>query len=151
VTGPPQAEQFRVVAVGAVVVDDTQRVLLVRRARPPSIGVWTLPGGRVEAGESIEAAIVREVREETAIRTRIVCALGIVPIEREGFAYAIHEYLLVALDEPAVPHAGDDAAEARWTARGDMAALGVSPDVVKLVDGAMARALAEKASRRDGR
>jgi 8-oxo-dGTP diphosphatase len=151
VVRPPQAEPARLVAVGAVVLDDILRVLLVRRGRPPSMGVWTLPGGRVEAGESLEAAIVREVLEETAIRTRIVCALGIVPIEREGFAYAIHEYLLAALDDPAVPRAGDDAAEARWAARDEMDALGVWPDVLELVNRAMARALAENVTRRDRR
>jgi 8-oxo-dGTP diphosphatase len=131
-----------VVAVGAVVVDRSLRVLLVRRARPPSAGTWTLPGGRVEPGESLEGAIVREIREETALDTRVVCSLGIVHIAREGFAYAIHEHLLSPVDDQAPLLAGDDAAEARWVPRTDFARLFVQPEVVELVDRGLGEARA---------
>jgi 8-oxo-dGTP diphosphatase len=53
--------------VGAVVLDSDGRLLLVRRANDPGRGLWSLPGGRVEPGESDEAAVVREVREETGL------------------------------------------------------------------------------------
>jgi 8-oxo-dGTP diphosphatase len=129
--------------VGAVVVDRSARVLLVRRARPPGAGTWTLPGGRVEGGESFEAAIVRELREETALATRVVCPLGVVAVVREEFTYAIHEHLLVPLDDgkDALPLvAGDDAADARWVARKDLDGLGVEVDVVRLIDRGLAEA-----------
>ena len=90
----PQDAPAAVVAVGAVVVDREGRVLLVRRGRPPGLGSWTLAGGRLETGESLEEAVIREVEEETALRARVVCALGVVRIAREGFTYEIHEYLL---------------------------------------------------------
>src|SRR5262245_49581335 len=54
----------RVPCAGAVVLDSAGRLLLVRRAREPGRGRWSLPGGRVEAGETAAAAAVREVREE---------------------------------------------------------------------------------------
>jgi 8-oxo-dGTP diphosphatase len=144
----PQAEPAEMakvacaLAVGAVVVDRRERVLLVRRGRPPSVGVWTLPGGRVEDGESFEDAVLREVREETALEARVVCPLGVVPVAREGFAYAIHEYLLVPLDEGARIAPGDDAADACWARRDELEGLDVWPDVVVLVERGLVEARA---------
>lgn len=128
-------------AVGAVVVDRAGRVLLVRRGRPPSRGAWTLPGGRVEANESIEAAVVRELAEETGLCVRIVCPLGVVPIAREGFSYSIHEHLVVPLED-ATPRAGDDAADVRWAARDELAALGVRAEAAEVIDRGLAEARA---------
>jgi 8-oxo-dGTP diphosphatase len=138
---PQQAEPIPVVAVGAVVVDPATRVLLVRRARAPNAGAWTLPGGHVEESESLESAIVREVREETSLATRVVCALGVVPIAKEGFAYVIHEHLLVPLAESDAPLvAGDDAAEARWASREALDGLGVGREAIEVIDLGIAEA-----------
>ncbi|MGD0677635.1 MAG: NUDIX domain-containing protein [Polyangiaceae bacterium] len=128
-----------VLAVGAVVLDADERVLLVRRGRPPSEGTWTLPGGRVEPGESLEAAIVRELREETSLETRVICALSTVAIAREGFTYVIHEHLLAAQTNDA-PRPGDDAADVRWARRGELARLGVAEDAMAVVDAGLAEA-----------
>jgi 8-oxo-dGTP diphosphatase len=129
----PQAQPNEILGVGAVLVDRDGRVLLVRRAHPPSAGAWTLPGGRVEPGESTEAAIVREVREETALETRVLCSLGSVRITREGLSFHIHEYLVAPVDDR-LPRAGDDAADVRWASRSELAALGVHPDAVAVID-----------------
>ncbi len=67
-------------AVSAAIFRDG-RVLIVRRARPPAHGLYTLPGGGVELGETLEEAVVREVREETA--------LAIAPVDLVGFRQAI--------------------------------------------------------------
>jgi ADP-ribose pyrophosphatase YjhB (NUDIX family) len=131
--GGPAAAPPAVTAVGAVVVHRDGRVLLVRRGRPPSVGAWTLPGGRVEPGESLEQAVLREVLEETSLRARVVCALGVVPLAREGFAYAIHEHLLVPIEDVA-PLAGDDALEARWVERGDVPNYAVADGAVAVID-----------------
>jgi len=126
-----------VVAAGAVVVDRLERVLLVRRARPPAAGEWTLPGGRVEKGESPHAAAVRELREETAIDGRVVAPLGVVAIERGGTLYAIHEFLVEAASEgPA--RAGDDAAEVRWARRSELEAIGVRADAIAVIERGLA-------------
>lgn len=123
-----------VVAVGAVVLDGAGRVLLVRRGRPPGRGTWTLPGGHVEAGETLAEAVVREVREETGLATRVLCGLGVVTVAREGFAYAIHEHLLAPLDPGAEPRADDDADDARWVRHEDVTQLGVHADAVAVIE-----------------
>jgi len=119
-------------AVGAVVLDGDGRVLLVLRGRPPAAGTWTLPGGKVEMGETPEAAVVRELREETALVASVVHDLGELTIEREGLVFAVHEYLLVPVDGRA-PCAGDDAADVRWALPGELEGLGVFPDAIAVI------------------
>jgi 8-oxo-dGTP diphosphatase len=62
-------------AVSAAIFRD-RRVLIVRRARPPAHGLYTLPGGGVELGETLEEAVIREVREETALEVAPVALAG---------------------------------------------------------------------------
>jgi 8-oxo-dGTP diphosphatase len=120
------------VAVGAVVLDKDGRVLLVKRGRPPKVGAWTLPGGHVEPLESLEAAIVREVREETGLVVVARRPLGVVALVSEGFRYDIHEFLCEAEGlEPPVP--GDDAVDVRWAESSELAALGVSREAARVV------------------
>jgi 8-oxo-dGTP diphosphatase len=100
------------ICVGAVAVD-SDRLLLVRRGHGPAAGEWAVPGGRVERGETIAEAVVRELREETGLDG--VCGPLIGWVERLG-----HDHHFVILDfEVTVlgddhPVPGDDAAEAAW-------------------------------------
>jgi 8-oxo-dGTP diphosphatase len=123
-------------AVGVVLVDGRGNVLVIRRGRPPMQGAWTLPGGRVEPGETLEGAAVRELREETGVDARVVCALGPVTLQREGVTFVIHEHLatLTLQGDPAAIQAGDDAAAARWVPREALAALGVEDEARAVVD-----------------
>jgi ADP-ribose pyrophosphatase YjhB (NUDIX family) len=66
--------------VGAVVVGSDGRLLLVRRANAPGRGLWSLPGGRVEPGETDEQAVAREVAEETGLRVSVGALVGRVRI-----------------------------------------------------------------------
>ena len=59
------------VGVGAVIVDESHRVLLMLRSKPPEAGSWSIAGGRVEFMETIEAAVVREVREELGVDVEV--------------------------------------------------------------------------------
>jgi 8-oxo-dGTP diphosphatase len=129
-------------AVGAAVIAADSRVLLVRRAKPPLAGEWSLVGGHLEPGESPEAAVVREVREECALEVRIMADLGVVPVEREGYGYAIREYACVPLRRGDVPRAGDDAADVRWASFEELASLGLREEAVEVVRRALL-ALAE--------
>lgn len=101
-----------IVAVGAVLVDH-DRLLLVRRGRSPAAGSWSVPGGRVEAGETLAEAVTRELREETGVEG--VCGPMIGWVERfeegEHFVILDFEVTLVGDDQPV---AGDDAVEAEW-------------------------------------
>jgi len=105
------------VAVGAIVLDASGRVLLIQRGRPPAQGKWTLPGGRVELGESLTAAVEREVREETGLA--VTCGALVEVVERitqEGdtvWHYVILDYLATATGASTLAR-GDDAADARW-------------------------------------
>jgi len=106
----------RVPCVGAVVHDEGGRLLLVRRGTEPGRGLWSVPGGRVEPGESAEDAVVREVEEETGVRVRVGRLVG--TVERDGpggVVYVIDDFE-AHLEEGTAERlrAGDDADEARW-------------------------------------
>ncbi|HEY2516366.1 MAG TPA: NUDIX hydrolase [Polyangiaceae bacterium] len=127
-------------AAGAVVIREDGRVLLIRRGRPPGAGEWTLPGGKVEPGETPAEAIVRELREETGLAIEVVAALGVVPLDRGGFSYAIHEHLCVPrAGQPETLCPADDAADARWVHPSDLARYSVTPAVAAVVAEALAR------------
>ena len=127
-------------AAGAVVVREDGRVLLIQRGRPPGAGDWTLPGGKVEPGETPAQTIVRELHEETGLRVEIVAALRVVEIDRERFSYAIHEHLCVpSAGEPETLCPADDAADARWVQPVDLVRYSVTPAVEAVVAEALAR------------
>ena len=112
----------RVVAVSAVVRDAGGRYLLVRRSAQPEQGRWTLPGGRVESGERMEDAVVREVLEETGLRVRVVSEAG--TVERatpDGGVFEIHCYDTAY--QGGVPTAGTDAGGVRWATADELATL----------------------------
>ena len=111
---------FPIVAVGGVLFEN-RRVLLVKRANEPAKGLWAIPGGKVQAGETLNEALIREFREETALE--IVSGKQIYqfePMERdkEGqliFHYLIIDFLVRRIDGEC--KAGDDAQEIRWFSR----------------------------------
>lgn len=110
-------EPVRVPCAGAVVRDRAGRLLLVRRGREPGRGLWSVPGGRVEPGESGPVAAVREVREETGLEVRVTRLAGVV--ERPGpnrQVYVIEDYVadLAPGEDPDLVRPGDDADAVGW-------------------------------------
>ncbi len=100
--------------VGAVVFDDCGRLLLVKRANPPAQGLWSLPGGRQEPGESASEGVVREVREETGVEVRVQREVGTVQRPApSGDTYVIRDFLCSTVGDFVVV-AADDAADARF-------------------------------------
>jgi 8-oxo-dGTP diphosphatase len=110
------------VAVGAVICrgDD---ILLVRRGRGVEAGSWSVPGGRVQFGESLHDAVIREVREETGLDVTVERFLGWV--ERFGddpapYHFVILDFAAELADANALPAPGDDAADVQWMPRVEM-------------------------------
>ncbi len=98
--------------VGAIAVRD-EHLLLIRRAQAPGEGLWSLPGGRVEAGETLAEAVVRETAEETGIA--VVCEQLVGWVERftDADHFVILDFRATPLDR-ADPAAASDAMDARW-------------------------------------
>lgn len=98
--------------VGAVAISD-DALLMVQRATEPGAGKWSLPGGRVEHGELLAEALVREVHEETGVD--VVCGDFIDWVERisDEFHFVIADFWVTPMSADA-PVSGTDAAAARW-------------------------------------
>jgi 8-oxo-dGTP diphosphatase len=106
------------VAVGAVCVRDG-RLLLVLRGRGPGSGAWSLPGGRLDPGETLQRAVVRELAEETGLRGRVGPLVGYAERVGEGYHYVILDFW-VEVDADQDPVAADDAVGVVWAARADL-------------------------------
>ena len=115
------------VAVGAVALRDNE-LLLVRRGRGPAAGEWSVPGGRVQVGEELHEAVVREVAEETGIEVVVERFLGWVERIGDTHHFVILDFAVSVLDPAQTPVAGDDAAEVAWVSLAEL-------DGMHLVDG----------------
>ncbi len=127
------------VAVGGIIVQDN-RILLIQRGHAPNKGLWTVPGGRVEWGETVRDAVVREVREETGLTVE----LGplVIIVDRMRLPDAEGAYHFIILDFLARPlggalQAGDDAAAARWVTRDEWATLPTTEGLGPVLDKAL--------------
>jgi 8-oxo-dGTP diphosphatase len=106
-----------VVGVGAIILDG-DRILLEKRKNEPSKGKWSVPGGLVELGESVEQAVIREVKEETGLEVyepRLVDVVNYVSLGEKGavmYHYVIVDYLVTVKSGKA--KAASDAAALKW-------------------------------------
>jgi 8-oxo-dGTP diphosphatase len=106
--GPP----LPVVAVGGIAVVDGA-LLLVQRARPPAVGRWTVPGGRVEPGESVTTAVERELLEETGLTVRCGNLVGWAERRGPDHHFVILDFAVTTAGRGS-PMAGSDAAAVAW-------------------------------------
>jgi 8-oxo-dGTP diphosphatase len=131
-----------IVAVGAVIFDG-RRVLLVQRGQEPLRGAWSLPGGAVEIGETLDAALAREVLEETGLSVEVgpvIDVLDRVQFDADGrveYHYVIIDYLCRPF--AGVAACGSDARDVRWVSIADLARLGVTAKAIEVIYKALGR------------
>lgn len=124
------------VGVGIVIVENG-RVLLVQRGKEPGAGTWAFPGGRLELGETLAEAAVREAREETGLTVEpadIFAVLDLIETDPDG-SIRFHYVLIDLLAErvAGTPHPGDDSLDTRWVGLADLEELPMAPRVAEVV------------------
>lgn len=116
------------IAVGAIVVSEG-KLLMIKRAKDPGAGLWTVPGGRLERGEHLKDAVRREVLEETGVEVEVGDLLGILEVVGDP-----HYVILDHLAEPVGqgdPTASSDASEVRWVPLEEVGGLECTPRFVE--------------------
>jgi 8-oxo-dGTP diphosphatase len=130
-----------IVGVGAVVIDGT-KVLLVRRGHEPLKGEWSLPGGALEVGETLQQGVVREVLEETGL---VVVPVGIVEVldritQEEETGRVRYHYVLIDFVCRVTGGAllgGSDADEVRWVSGEELGQYRLAPVTVSVIEKAL--------------
>ena len=127
------------IAVGAVVLDESvpgeTSILLVRRARPPMAGRWSLPGGRLEFGERIEAAVRREVFEESGLDVQVGPLVEVVEVLDPPYHYVILDYVCRRVGGEL--RAGDDASDVVFVRPSELMQYGVTEAIVRVAMNAL--------------
>jgi 8-oxo-dGTP diphosphatase len=131
-----------ILGVGAVIVKDG-RALIVKRANNPYKGHWSIPGGRVELGETLADAVYREMREETGLEVRIGPVIEIFErVEREldrvRYHFVIVDYVCTCIGGALC--AGDDAEEVAWVTAEELPRFGVADSAAAVIRKGLARA-----------
>jgi ADP-ribose pyrophosphatase YjhB (NUDIX family) len=126
-----------VVGVGGVLVDGP-RVLLVKRRNPPLQGQWSLPGGRVELGETLVEAVRREMFEECGLRVEVGPLVEVLDrIHRDPAGVVEYHYVLAdyvcSAEDPGAAVAGSDAEEVCWASPDELLSLGVTKDTIRVI------------------
>ena len=109
------------IGVGGLLINNYRHVLLIKRNQPPAQGLWSIPGGKLEPGETLVEACRREFKEETNLDVDVKQVIAVVERRLEGFHYVIIDFAVQLIDEEnCVPTAQSDIAEARWIGLDDL-------------------------------
>ena len=126
------------VAVGCFVFNEATELLMIQRGKEPGLGLWTIPGGRVEFGESLTAACQREVKEETGIDVEIGEMVTVFEPVFGDYHYVIIDYLGTPVAGTSlIPESGDDASDARWVAVDQLSELPLTSNLLPVVNQAL--------------
>ena len=103
------------IGVGGVLFNAHRQVLLIKRNQAPALGLWSIPGGRLESGESLVEACRREFLEETNLEVQVKQVIAVVERRLEGFHYVIIDFAVQLADaNKQIPIANSDVSEAKW-------------------------------------
>ena len=103
------------IGVGGLLFNRQHQVLLINRDKPPAQGLWSVPGGKLEAGESLIECCRREMQEETGLDVEVLSIVAVVERRIENFHYVIIDFLVQLVDDQNfIPIAASDVSEARW-------------------------------------
>lgn len=125
-----------IVAVGAIVFDANGRVLLVERSKPPGVGLWTVPGGRLEGAETLAQAVAREVHEETGLVVEVGPLSCVVERMGDDWHFVILDYLARVIG--GTLQAADDARAAKFVEEAELATLPLTDGLVDVLTRARA-------------
>jgi mutator protein MutT len=136
VTGSREYPERPVVGVGGVVIADG-RALLIRRAHPPLEGEWSIPGGKLEIGETLVNAVRRELAEETGIEVRVGDLIEV--FERifpddagqPKYHYVIVDYLCELISGRAC--AGSDVTDVAWAEEAELPKYSLTPTATRVI------------------
>ncbi|NNE56753.1 MAG: NUDIX hydrolase [Hellea sp.] len=106
-------------------------VLLIRRGKPPRMGEWSIPGGRIELGETEREAVLRELNEETNVDAEILGKIEIIDAQFDGEPFRLHDYAAIWTGKNV--RAGDDAAHAEFVEMSKIGQLSMWPDTVRII------------------
>lgn len=134
-----------VVAVAGIVLDERGRVLLVQRGKPPGEGLWSVPGGKLEATETLAQAVTREVREETGLLVEVGPLACVIERIGDDHHYVILDYLAHVIGGTLA--AASDARDARWVSSDGLAALPLTEGLLDVLARARATYAAWSTSR----
>lgn len=144
-TSGVRGANFRAVpqAVVSAAIFHQDRILLIRRGRPPASGLWSLPGGHIEPGEPALDAIKRELHEETAITAKICGLAGIRDVVQENDRGDVisHRVIIVfcGIWQAGEARAGSDAQSAAWCDKGQLDGLPLTDGLADMISNAEKR------------
>ncbi len=146
-----------VVGIGGVIIDQG-RTLLIRRGSEPLLGEWSIPGGTLELGESLEEGVARELREETGIEVRVLELIEVfdrvylgdgstnaAPKPRPRFHFVIADYLCERISGE--PRAGSDVTDVAFASEGELSRFHLTETATRVVKKAFAMDRARRAAK----
>lgn len=126
-----------VVGLGAVVWRD-DKVLMIKRGQPPRAGIWSLPGGGQDLGETVEQGIRRELREETGVEVELLGLVAVIDsVQRDAEGRVLYHYTIVdyaARWASGDVVAGDDAADAAWFSLDELSGLHLWEETMRVIE-----------------
>jgi 8-oxo-dGTP diphosphatase len=128
------------VGVGGILFNENREVLLIKRNQPPAQGLWSIPGGKLEPGESIVEACQREFHEETSLVVTVRHIVAVVDRQLEGFHYVIIDFCVELIDKTnCVPLAQSDVLDAKWVSLDEIGSHDLVIGLVDIIDRAYSR------------